>query len=457
VVYEAEARDLRLVAAGDAILVRPLRMFREPEFLAMVDVVRGADVAFVNPEILFHRYEMPAASVWHVAYAVAPPGILEELKWLGFNLLCDAHTHAWDYGVDGLLTTLRHIEEAELAHAGAGMNLAEARAPGYLETAKGRVALLSCLTSFQPAACAGEQRPDHLGRPGISFLRHKKIYTVPEDAFRMVRLMSERLGEEEEKKHEREMGPFFSLAPLPPDTDTEFHFKGQHFRLGDEFGVTSVPDAGDVADILRWVREARRQADWVLMSVHSHEYGNGEAGKGLEDPPDFLETFARQCIDEGVDVFLGHGPHFIRGMELYEGKPIFYGLGDFAFQNQVYPKLPADSYARFGLDHDSTPADVYDAKAQVDNPDFQVDVIYWQGLLPEVTFRNGALEAVTLHIVDQQRDQPRSRHGRPTLSGIEAATKALERVARLSNRYNTHLDITNGVGRVRLASVAASR
>jgi poly-gamma-glutamate synthesis protein (capsule biosynthesis protein) len=279
-------------------------------------------------------------------------------------------------------------------------------------------------------------------------LRHEKIYTVPEDVFNMVRLLSERLGAEEEKEHEREMGDFFSLAPLPPDDDTNFHFNGQHFRLGEDFGVTSIPDRGDVADILRWVREARRQADWVLMSVHSHEYGNGEIGKGLEDAPDFLEAFAHECIDEGVDVFIGHGPRFIRGIELYNSKPIFYGLGTFGYENQTYPKLPTDSYVRFGLGHTNTPADVYDAKAQVDDPEFQVDIIYWQGLLPEVVFKGRALDALTLHIVDQQRDQPRSRHGRPMLSRESTATQALERIAKLSERYGTRIDINRGAADV---------
>ena len=446
--YEAETGDLNLIAVGDTILVRPVSMFKEKNFLALVELIRSADVAFSNPEILFHNHEMPPAAMPHVAYVVAHPRMIEEFKWLGFDLLCDAHSHSWDYGAEGLLTTLRHLDEAGLMHAGAGHNLAESRAPAYLETPKGRVALLSCVSSFPDGARAGDQRPDHVGRPGVSFLRHKKIYTVDRTSLDSIRRMDGKLGQEEEKEHWRRMGLFMSTPPVPDDTDAEFHFLGHHFRFGQDFSVTSVPNEEDMNDILRWVREARRQADWVLMSIHSHEYANGEPEKGIEDPPSFLEAFARRCIEEGVDVFLGHGPHFIRGMEIYKGKPIFYGLGNVAFQNEVYLKLPADSYSRFGLGHHHTPADLYDTKTQVDDPNSKVESIYWEGLVAQPIFKGWSLEEVRLHIADQGQDQPRSRHGRPVLAEKDVATQALERMASLSARYGTDIRIRDGVGYV---------
>jgi hypothetical protein len=444
--YEAEAGDLNLVAVGDTILVRPLHMFREKRFLALVDLIRNADVSFSNPEILFHNHEMPPAAMPHVSYVVAHPRIIQDFKWLGFDLLCDAHSHSWDYGVEGLLTTLRRLDEQGIIHAGAGRNLSEARAPAYLETAKGRVALLSCVTSFQGAARAGEQRPDHMGRPGISFLRHKRVYTVTRQSLDVMRLMSAKLGVEEEKAYWRRMASVFSTLPVPDDTDIDFHFLGNHFRLGEEFNVTSIPDEEDMRDILRWVREARRQADWVLMSVHSHEYGNGERGKGVEDPPDFLQTFARRCIDEGVDTFLGHGPHFIRGIEVYRGRPIFYGLGNFVFQNEVYPTLPADSYSWFQLGHHHTPADLYDAKTRIGRTDSKLEDIYWEGLVAQPVFKAWKLKEIRLHIADLQQDQPRSQHGRPMLALEEVASRSLERLARLSRPYETEIEIKDGVG-----------
>src|SRR5206468_3121534 len=51
---------------------------------------------------------------------------------------------------------------------------------------------------------------------------------------------------------------------------------------------------------------------------------------GVEDrPPDFLVELAHDAIDNGADAFVGHGPHVLRGIEIYKGKPIFYDLAEF--------------------------------------------------------------------------------------------------------------------------------
>jgi len=42
-------------------------------------------------------------------------------------------------------------------------------------------------------------------------------------------------------------------------------------------------------------------------------------------------TFARDIIDAGADVILGHGPHLPRAIEVYNGKPIFYSMGHLFF------------------------------------------------------------------------------------------------------------------------------
>ena len=47
-------------------------------------------------------------------------------------------------------------------------------------------------------------------------------------------------------------------------------------------------------------------------------------------------------VDAGADLFVGHGPHVLRGVEIYKGKPIFYSLGDFIFQNETLLRLPSE-------------------------------------------------------------------------------------------------------------------
>jgi poly-gamma-glutamate capsule biosynthesis protein CapA/YwtB (metallophosphatase superfamily) len=41
--------------------------------------------------------------------------------------------------------------------------------------------------------------------------------------------------------------------------------------------------------------------------------------------------FAHKLLDDGADIILGHHPHQFQGMEIYKGKPIFYSMGNFMF------------------------------------------------------------------------------------------------------------------------------
>jgi hypothetical protein len=54
---------------------------------------------------------------------------------------------------------------------------------------------------------------------------------------------------------------------------------------------------------------------------------------GLEEiDPAGKQLIARAAVDAGADVILGHGPHLVNGIEFYKSKPIFYSIGNFAFQ-----------------------------------------------------------------------------------------------------------------------------
>ena len=49
-------------------------------------------------------------------------------------------------------------------------------------------------------------------------------------------------------------------------------------------------------------------------------------------PTDETRAFARACVDAGADAFVGHHPHVTQGVEWYNGKPIFFSLGNFVFK-----------------------------------------------------------------------------------------------------------------------------
>jgi hypothetical protein len=77
---------------------------------------------------------------------------------------------------------------------------------------------------------------------------------------------------------------------------------------------------------LQWLEEdiadLRRRADIVIASFHW----------GLhEEVLQYMTEIAHRAIDAGAGMVIGHGPHFSLPIEMYRGKPIFYGLGSFSF------------------------------------------------------------------------------------------------------------------------------
>ncbi len=49
------------------------------------------------------------------------------------------------------------------------------------------------------------------------------------------------------------------------------------------------------------------------------------------------QEIAHSFIDQGADMIIGHHPHVVQGMEIYQNKPIFYSLGNFIFDQYFSP------------------------------------------------------------------------------------------------------------------------
>src|SRR6185503_16430238 len=123
---------LRLALLGDAIITRRLSPYREPEFLRMIELVRGADAAFANLEMLFHDYEPYPMNESGGTYMRAEPALVKELVWAGFDMVSRANNHAGDYGALGMNLTTKYVAAAGLVQAGVGQSLSEAREAKFL-------------------------------------------------------------------------------------------------------------------------------------------------------------------------------------------------------------------------------------------------------------------------------------------------------------------------------------
>ena len=153
--YASAKGDFSLALAGDCMLTQKISMHSEPGFQALFDLMRGADATFVNLETCVRNWDEGTPTITSGTPMTTSPGLLDELKWMGVDIVACANNHAFDYGEGGILATIRHLDEAGIPHAGTGRNLAEARMPGYVETTGGRLALVATTAAFRPWNQAG--------------------------------------------------------------------------------------------------------------------------------------------------------------------------------------------------------------------------------------------------------------------------------------------------------------
>jgi poly-gamma-glutamate capsule biosynthesis protein CapA/YwtB (metallophosphatase superfamily) len=413
------SRALTLSAAGDALITQRV-VSREPAFLRLGEIIRSADARFVNLEGTLHNFEGHPQATSGGTYVCGAPAIIEDLKALGFNLYSAANNHMTDWGEGGIFGTLATLDRAGVVYAGLGRHLAEARAPRYLETPAGRVAILAMTSTFPAGAYAGEQRPDCQGRPGINPLRFETTVVVDRATLEAVAAADRRVHFSASRQHSIQLG---FQRPDPEGITSAF---GQRFTVGDPPRIRTEPHAADRAGNVAWIRDARRQAEWVVVSLHAHEQQNGD----YEQPAEFIPAFCRAAVEAGADIVVGHGPHILRGMELHHGKPIFYSLGNFIFQNETLWRQPQDFYDRLGLPATATPADLFDARSA--RGGFAADPAYWESVVPVVRFTADRLDELRIYPVALGHGLPRPQRGSPVLAGADAGRAIIERVARLS-------------------------
>lgn len=435
--HRSADEEFTMALTGDSIINRKLSVYDEPEYLSMIELIRNADVAFTNLETVLHDYEPYPMAESGGTWMRADPQMAHELAWAGIDMISRANNHTGDYGTLGLEMTTKYVDEAGILQAGAGMSLAEAREAKFLETSKARVALISLSSSFASHMRAGRSRDDVPARPGLNPLRVKTTYVLPEDAYDDVRAVADSLGE------------FSDLDGQPrgtkEDKPGEMDVLGRNFAVGDTPRIRREPNEDDVAEILAVVSNASRLADFTIVTIHAHQHGGRR-----EIPDDFLPVFARATIEAGADVFVGHGPHMLQGIEIYQGKPIMYSLGDFIFQNETLLRLPSENYERYDLDEQAHVADFNDARYKNDTTGFPALPEIWEAVIAVPTFRNQELAELALYPIDLGFGKPRQVRGRPIFANAELGEKIIGDLVRLSAPFGTDIEMRRGVGYVKL-------
>jgi poly-gamma-glutamate synthesis protein (capsule biosynthesis protein) len=268
--------------AGDLMLRRPLAseaFSRRPGLATAREAIRACDLMVANLEMPLSRRGYRVAKHANLR---SDPEVIWSVRELGIHAVTLANNHLMDYGPEAMLDTLAACDEAGIARCGAGLDLDAALQPAWLTVQGTKVAVLSVASTLPVESDAGP------GKPGIAPLRVRFSFEVDTN------LLTEQPG------------------TVPP--------------------VRSWPDQVDLARVCEQVRRVRRDADLVIVGIH---WGVPPywLSPYLGLLAEYQQPVAHALIDAGADVVAGHHSHCLHPIEWYDGRPIFYSLGNLLFED----------------------------------------------------------------------------------------------------------------------------
>ncbi len=436
------ADGFTLSAVGDCILTRPLTPYLgDAGFAAIIDVLRRGDAVYGNCEISaidldrFHGY--PHA--WDGDYPMAGhPAVAQELADLGLQIMSRANNHALDWGIEGMRETSDRLDAAGIVHAGCGEHAGSARAARYLETPKGRVGLVSFASTFLPTSEALPPKTAAPGRPGVSALKLHRKWVVPQPVFDALATLP-------------------AAPPGPGATPGELDLFSTRFVAGDKPGTAYDIDREDAAEVLRSIRLGKQHSDFLIAALHSHEATDEKPWPAAPLlPPACLRPLAHAAIDAGADVFVTTGTHNLGPIEVYRGKPVFYGMSNFFWSDlqeplsaDLYqPRMVGDMLSR-AFEHPRRTTDA-DLTAVFEASEFAYEWVF-ESMVAHSTFAGGRVTEIAIHPVWLRYGQPLTKSGIPQPAPPDRAERIFGYLRQTSEPYGTTIAVEDGVGYVRPA------
>lgn len=314
-------------------------------FRRIAPTLKKADVIFSNLECYLydppHGHPVENEGFW------APSNAGIALRDAGIAAVGNANNV--NYGEAAIQASNRRLDELGILHSGSGNNVAEARKPVVLVRGGIRYGFLQRTSVYWPT-----NHEAGTAATGVAVIKGHTAYQVP-------------------IHKTRPNVPPFNRPGLPPV-------------------VVTWADSEYLAQFTFDVAELRKQCDVLVVSCHW----------GLDkDVLQYMTEIAHAAINAGADIVFGHGPHFPLPIEIYRGKPVFYGLGSFSFHA-----------GHGGLKHGD-----------------------WVGLLASIAFRHKAIDRVSFRFV-RHTDENET-----ILRSAEDERDALANIQASSDRYGTKIQV----------------
>jgi poly-gamma-glutamate capsule biosynthesis protein CapA/YwtB (metallophosphatase superfamily) len=413
-------------AVGDLIIARPLSQYAsgDPGFAAALNVLAQSDVVYGNMEstILDLRTFKGSPYSFDGDWTNSSlPGVAADLAKMHVAIVSRANNHALDWGIEGMDETSRYLDRAGIAYAGVGSNLGLARAAGYLDSPKARVGIVSFASTYRPDTNALPAQDETPGRPGLSPLHVDQVVNVDAESMRHLAAVA--------CETQR------TSCGAPPSTLSLF---GSTFRVAGRFGYSYVVDPEDLHGILRSVRDGKQNGDFLIATIHAHECSRDCDGPDPMLAAGFLQDVAHRAIDAGADEFVTTGIHNLGPIEIYKGRPVFYGLANF-FWSDIQVALPHDLFQQNAASLGKTYANpgnatAYDLAALLNTQSFAYPYIF-QTVIAKSVFERNRLARIVLYAVDLGYGRKLTSSGTPRLADAATARIIFKRIADATREY----------------------
>ena len=284
-------KNINLLFCGDFAPCRRWYDF-EPNINVLgnaLEYIKNSDLAFVN-------LETPATNIGKPILKDGPnlrtkPEWLKPLKEAGFNLVGLANNHIGDYGEEGVIDCINNCEKLNLLK---GKGNWISTPPTDTQSAPSVSLSLASSPINRGASYEDDDDVINIVGAGKNLKEAQKIFYFDKNNIRVaiIAVCEHEYGIAEENKA--------GTAPL------------------------------DTIENIRQIQEARKNADFVIFTIHGgNEY--------FPYPRPYLRKQCQFYIEQGCDAVICHHPHVPGAYEIHNGKPIFYSLGNFIFDNDKTP------------------------------------------------------------------------------------------------------------------------
>jgi hypothetical protein len=490
-----------IVGVGDLLEFQPFAKNLDPDIQYFVKLLQGADVTIGDLENEIFDFD----TFGHYGGNLATKEVADDFALMGIDMVSRANNKP--LSAPGVWEDFKQVERVGIVHMGVAHSLPEARMARYHNTTKGLVGMVGISSDGGTDACCAGGTVVTVSAAQLAQMKAIKDSIVarrdevevpidmpendPEGAVNVFGLTfstGARTNAEATAGRGGGRGGFEGRAANPDDavknsirltlfhgvtaeqmqqlraiagdraTGPDLHAWGTQFRVMGRPGEHSFDmDAADLKEVLTQIRTGKQASDFMSSNFHWHQNRYDFQHYSYDHfPADFEIKFAHAAIDQGDDFFLAQGVHTIKGVEIYKGKPIFYGVSNFVFQSAIMPegkgKAPGGPRGpgRGGRESTAPTSDAIVGEHETQG--------FWQltpnleALVASAHYEGGQLTEVRIYPVDLgQTPRVGSQLGIPKKPSPAVAKKILDEVIEYSKPFGTRIVVEDGVGVIRVS------